>query len=284
MNSWLNFQLRCLKKNILNEKIKQQGLIIITSTGVPGWGKTTLGQQISYFMDNKFNLDACTFTTDDFIDETYNGNYRCKVIMFDEALEGFDNTRQLTNEYNNLRKFLTECRTLGPFHVLCTPSLFSLPMDMVINRANFIINMEANYIENPENEHKEWDEKQPLDLELGIYKVYGRGTGASRLLYLKGCKMKNYHAAFPDWEGKSHELMVLNPEEYEAKKQQAIRNRRTESKPYNPYEKHLADLALNLKLKHNIQFNDTADMAGILPTQLCTSIGKIQKIQSDITI
>lgn len=186
-------------------------LWIISSNGKPGPGKSTLASQLAAYNDQHFNMDNCVFSGKHLVKEGVRQNRRMFSIIYDEAKEGLNKKRQMTEYYHNIETFFDECRQYNPFLILCVPNLFDLPKSIVVSRASAVINVVFS------------TDEEKMTRVRGEYHFYGED--AKKKLYLNGVKQEDYNASNYDFRGQFPNWMPFSKAAYRVKKAEASRRR-----------------------------------------------------------
>lgn len=186
-------------------------LWIISSNGKPGPGKSTLASQLAKYIDDNFGMNQCVFSGKLLVKEGVSQNHKLFSIVYDEAKEGLNKKRQMTEYYHNIETFFDECRQFNPFLILCVPNLFDLPKSIVVSRASAVINVVFST-----------NEKE-MKRVRGEYHFYGEQ--AKKKLYLQGVKQEDYNASSYDFRGAFPNWMPFSKEAYRSKKAEASRHR-----------------------------------------------------------
>lgn len=204
MNDKLAEQLQIAKNNLVND---WDIMLIITSGGKPGGGKTTLSSQIATLIDPPFDNSNCLFDSANLEKRAFKIKRRPFAMTYDEAKQALNKKRQMTMVYHQLEMFFDTCRQLNPALILCTPSLFDLPMPLVINRASAVIDV-----------YWRVEEKRRV---RGFFRFFG--DEAKRKLYLKGAKWQDHWAQEPDFIGEFPDFLTIDRERYRKDKLEAAR-------------------------------------------------------------
>lgn len=204
LQTQLDFTKNCLKDD-------WDMLWIISSNGKPGPGKSTLASQFGIYNDAHFSLSQCVFSGRHLVKEGVTQKNKQFSIVYDEAKEGLNKKRQMTEYYHNIETFFDECRQFNPFLILCVPNLFDLPRSIVVSRSSAVVNVVYSV-----------DEARMTRIR-GEYHFYGEE--AKKKLYLRGVKEENYNAAGYDFGGSFTDWMPFNKEAYRRKKAEASQRR-----------------------------------------------------------
>lgn len=189
-----------LKKMVLN---KWDGVGIIC--GQVGSGKTTISQAICYFLDPTFNIHRIVFSGEELmkaIDVAQKG----EAIIFDEAIMSLSSQDFATDLQKALIKKFTMIRSKNLFILLIIPNYFMMRKWFSVERTKFMIyTYSTDGINRGYFKFYSWNKKK--DLYLRGYKYMDMN-----------CVSPSFHGRFTDTEG-----FFVNPDEYELKKQTAIK-------------------------------------------------------------
>ena len=192
LDGYLKSNLDALKKNV---KKDYDAFALIV--GREGFGKTTISFQIALYCDPTFNLSRVCFTAEQFLQAVENAE-RYQAIVFDETM-GYLSSRNGMSKFNKvLIKIMSEMRSKNLFVFLNIPNFFM--MDWYVSQ------------------HR----------TTGLIYVYKRSFFGSydyptkKKLYMQGKKYHSY-ATPPNFRGRFTKFFPFNKEDYEVKKQQAIK-------------------------------------------------------------
>lgn len=193
IHGFLKTNLDHVKHNVLKKDF--DSFLIVT--GREGFGKSTLAAQIAFYLDPTFNLSRCCFTADQFEDTVVKAK-KFEAIVFDETM-GYLSSRGAMSSFNRqLIKIFSEMRSKNLFVLLCIPNFFELDRYPAMHRATGLIHV----------------------YERKKYGVYNYPT--KKKLYLKGKKTYSYCVP-PNFIGNYPKFFVYDKDEYEEKKQKAIK-------------------------------------------------------------
>ncbi len=194
---YLDGYLKSNLDDVIHSVTKKDYDSFIIVTGKEGVGKSTIAGQIAMYLDPTYCLDRCCFTADQFV-ETCEKADKFQAVVFDETM-GYLSSRGTMSMFNRkLVKIMSEMRSKNLFVILCIPSFFELDRYPAIHRSTGLIHVykRAHF--------GSYDYKKKKDL------------------YLQGKKTYSYVTP-PTFIGKCTKYFPLNKEDYEAKKQKAIR-------------------------------------------------------------
>jgi len=208
-----------LKNNLDNYLIpavalRWDGVFLIT--GIEGSGKTTFGATIAKYLDPTFpgerinektarrHVDRIVFSPQQFFEAVDKSSPK-QVIQFDEAILGLMAGDASMNIQKMLMKKLTLIRKKQLYIVMVIPSIFSMRMQIAVNRSRFLLHTYS-----------------PDGIKRGYFKFYNFPT--KRMLYMKGKRDANQDAVTADFRGTfvDTEGLFYDINEYDRKKEEAI--------------------------------------------------------------
>lgn len=209
IDGYLLANLDNMKKEVI--KKNYDGFILVV--GREGYGKTTLSMQVAKYCDPTFNLDRVVFTADQFLSAVEKAE-KYQAIVFDETM-GYLSSRGSMSKFNRaLIKVMSEMRSKNLFIFLNIPNLFMMDWYVAQHRTT------------------------------GLLYVYKRGCFASynyptkKKLYREGKRFHTYHIP-PNFRGSFVKHFVVDKDDYEKKKQDAINSWVKDSKKELKKPKHL---------------------------------------------
>ncbi len=225
-------QLKLAKKKVIETDQDRVYLI----TGNEGSGKSTLAMQLSYYLDNNFNLNDIVFNSKDFSERIRNAN-KYSVIVFDEAFNGLSSRGVLSAENKRIIRLLQECRQRNLFIFIVLPSIFLLEKYVALFRSHGLFHCSISK-KNYKNRY---------------FKVYNRQN--KQLLYILGKKLMSYskpyiplmhtfRGAYPP---------TIDKEEYNKKKLEAFQEDKEKEKTVNENWKIQRDVFIKL-LKNELNY------------------------------
>jgi len=172
--------------------------ILISGNGMTRTGKSTLAAQLACVVDPKFTLDQVIFKGDKLVEHSKEiGKHR--ALVYDEAKEGLDSKKAITNYSNNIMTYFAECGWLNQFMIIVLPDFFDLNKSIALNQSIFLINC---YTRNA--------------FTRGYFNFYNRK--GKRYLYIKGKKYYNYDCQTPTFQGTFTKWFPFDKDEYEKRK------------------------------------------------------------------
>lgn len=203
MDGTLKSNLDLLIKNI---KKDWDFVILISSSGIPGAGKSMLAQQIAYYLDNNFTIQNMCMSAEQFQNkgkELAKTGKKGVALVYDEAKFGLDSKRAMESVTKALLDFFAECRQLNAYLILVLPDFFDLKKEIALNRSVCLINC---YCQG--------------ELERGYFSFYSRDR--KKGLYVKGRKWLNYKIVHPEFRGRFTKFYTIPEQEYREKKAAAM--------------------------------------------------------------
>lgn len=187
-------------------------------------GKTTFSGAISRYLDPTWpgeliddksarrHCDRIVFSPQQFFDIVDSSEPK-QAILFDEAILGLMGGDSGTHIQKMLMKKLTLIRKKQLYIIMVIPSIFSMRMQIAVNRSRFLIHTYT-----------------PDGIRRGYMKFYNYPT--KRLLYMKGKRDVNQDAVEADFRGTfvDTESLFYSTHEYDVKKEAAINNLTLSSK------------------------------------------------------
>ena len=202
MNSYLKDNLDILKK-----KVRQDWyfIILISGSNRVRVGKSTLAQQISYYLDNQYSFDSLTFESHNLKNISLKfPKYR--VVHYDEAMAAFDAKRAMESMQKDLLDFLAQAGQLNQFLILVLPDFFVLNKEIATNQSICLINCYT---------HAKDIFKRGYFQFFNIYKK-------DKLYYWGKKQGNNYWAVKPNFTGDFTNYQVLDKVEYQKRKRKSL--------------------------------------------------------------
>lgn len=237
MDGYLKSNLDLLKKHI---KADWDFMILISSGGRPGPGKTTLGMQVGKYLDPSFNLDRFVFDGKSLIEKGSKlKRYQC--LLYDEGRTGLDAKKWASEIQRNLLDFFSTCRSLNLFIIVILPDFFELKKEIALNRSICLINVYCKKL-----------------FHRGYFSFHNIRT--KKELFLFGKDKLDYAAARPKFQGRFVNYWVVDKVKYEALKRKSLQELQvTESKTKRD-EWLSASVKAIRALKPTIKQNELAEM------------------------
>lgn len=204
MNSYLKDNLDILKK-----KIRQDWyfIILISGTNRIRVGKSTLAQQIGYYLDNEYSFDNLTFESHNLKNISLKQK-KYTVVHYDEAMAAFDAKRAMESMQKDLLDFLAQAGQLNQFLILVLPDFFVLNKEIATNQSICLINCYT---------HAKDIFKRGY---FAFYNIYSK----NKLYYWGKKRGGDYWATTPDFKGDFTNHQILDKIEYQRRKRIALEN------------------------------------------------------------
>ena len=199
-----------LKENldILKQKLVKDDwffIIIISGSNRVRVGKSTIAQQISYYLDDTYDFQSLIFNSEKLAD-TMMKIGKGKVGHIDEGKEGFDSKRALESLQKDLMDFLSQAGQLNQFIILVVPEFFDLNKSIATSQSICLINCYCN----------------PKNLfERGYFQFFN--IDHKNKLYYYGKKQgNNYLCVKPNFIGRFTNYQILDRTKYNKIKMQEL--------------------------------------------------------------
>jgi len=198
-------------------------LIIITGTGLTRVGKTTLAQQIGFYVASKlgtpFTNENVVFGGADLMTKAGELPHK-SVIVDDESREDISAKSQMDFFNKQLITFFNECGMYNHLIILVATDFFDFCKSIALTRAELLINCIRT-----SKPAIDPDGNEVVELGRGWYELYDR-TGKKRL-YREGKKdydtyLSKYRFAY----GEFRDYWVIDKEQYEIKKLEFLKRNR----------------------------------------------------------
>lgn len=177
-------------------------VMIVSGHGQVRVGKSVLAQQIgkylSYHSGTPWGIDNIVFESNKLVDVAKKLP-KHSVIVYDEAREGLNSARVMSNLTQNLLTFFTECGQLNHFFILVLPDFFDLPKSIAVTRSTCLI-----------------DVLWKGEFERGHFCFYN--ANQKRMLYFNGRRYQNYGVQKPSFYGKFFNIHTVGEDDYRSKK------------------------------------------------------------------
>ena len=206
MDGYLKDNLDAAKEAILKDLD-----IIAAIDGAEGSGKSVFAQQLALYCCPTFNIDNIAFNSQQFKEKVMKAK-KYEAIIYDESYGGLSAAGTTSRINRSLVKMLTEIRSRNLFIFILMPTFFDLTRYAAIWRTRVLI-------------HVYFGEK----FSRGYFSFFN--SEKKQNLYLLGKKMYNYNAngIKPNFRGRTTNFWVVDREEYEKRKQEAIKDNEEET-------------------------------------------------------
>ena len=196
--------LRSVLDDIKEGRLGQDNDCLIVLDGETGSGKSTIAQQMAYYLDPTFNLDRVCFEVDDFMEKMYNAKKK-QAVIFDEATGGLNIKRTMSSIVLNLVQFLTEARGLNLFIILVLPSIFDLDKSVAVQRATCLVHVGLN-----------------SKGKRGYFRFFGKQK-KNNLLNNENCRKTRMYKVAHTFQGRFVGGYVVDEKLYRQKKQDMLK-------------------------------------------------------------
>lgn len=200
---------KTLKNNldVLKQKIKKDWffIIIISGSNRVRIGKSTLAQQISYYLDPTYDFDALVFDPAK-VKPVALKKKKYQVVHYDEARAGLDAKRAMENMQKELLDFLAEAGQLNQFLILVLPDFFELKKEIAQSQSICLINCYT-----PSDNIFQRGQFQ-------FFNIYNK----NKLYYWGKKRGGDYWATKPDFTGDFSNYQVLDKTRYQKAKRDAL--------------------------------------------------------------
>ncbi len=204
MNKYLKDNLDILKK-----KIKQDWyfIILISGSNRVRIGKSTLAQQVGYYLDNEYCFGNLTFESHNLKNISLKQK-KYTVVHYDEAMAAFDAKRAMETMQKDLLDFLAQAGQLNQFLILVLPDFFVLNKEIATNQSICLINCYT---------HAKDIFKRGY---FAFYNIYAK----NKLYYWGKKKGGDYWTTKPNFTGNFTDYQILDKPEYQRRKRIALDN------------------------------------------------------------
>ena len=190
------------KKSVL----KRNTTAVIIIDGRSGMGKTTLGNQLGYLLDDNYGIDKIYYEPNKFL-EGLNKAKKGDYLMFDEAM--IISSRSAMSEVNKMMIMaMSMIRSKQLFICFCVNSIFDLDRNLALSRADLLLHVYGDHL-----------------TDRGNFSAFFKAKGDMdriKNLYLVGKKFYSYSKPSANFYGRFGKKFIVNDEEYEKRKQVGI--------------------------------------------------------------
>ena len=184
---------------LLPKRIEKDKDVVGVIVGPPGTGKSTIAQQILYFLDNTITCKNIKYSSEDFmstqIDWFHKNKSKGRGLIHDEGKESLSAQSVTSKKTRNFMKFLYENRQTNMYNIILTGDFFDLPRSIAMQRVLFMI----------------WV-KEEREFDNGFFRFYNRPD--LRRLYLVGKKFRDMNSSGYTFRGSFPKKYCVDEEEY----------------------------------------------------------------------
>jgi len=126
--------------NVLAKNLRRDFDCFIVVTGRERYGKSTIADQVAFYLDPTYNIDRCVFTPEQFHHAVENAR-KYQAIVFDEAHGALNAKESMTSINKKLTQTFTEMGFRNLIIILVLPSFFELGKYAAIHRSNCLLHV-----------------------------------------------------------------------------------------------------------------------------------------------
>lgn len=203
------------KLDILLNDLSDNDDAVIIIFGPEGAGKTYLESQIydyvNFKLGNKYSIDDIHFDGQTYMDKSLTSKKKTVKCM-DESRRALNKMRTTSGNNVNFMDFLSECRSQNQVHIILLPAYTDLDQYVAIHRVKLLLSVEK---------HRD---KVTKRLKRGIFNIW---STKKKWLLKKAWdgKYKEPPKSMHIHKGKFDKVFCFDEKEYEAKKEQAKKDR-----------------------------------------------------------
>jgi len=174
-------------------------------------------------LGTKFDLSNIMFDGQSMIEAAQTAP-KNTVFVFDEANEGLSNKKRFTRLFQDLGDFFVECGQLGHIFILVLPDFFELPMNIAIDRSQFLLNVFINDVPKMVKLEAGGEPVKVIEFQRGYFEFFGRNT-KKRLYFLgkrTGIRTYQNKMAKRDFYGKFSNHYTVDEAAYRLKKKEML--------------------------------------------------------------
>jgi hypothetical protein len=184
--------------------------IIISGDGMTRTGKTTIAGQIGKVLDPSSTEENWVYGGENLI-KTAKKLGKNKVVFYDEAKEGLDAKKIMSQYSQHLVSYMNECGYLNQFLIIILPDFFDLNKSVALNLSMTLINCRVK------------GDLETKKIKRGFFHLWARPD--KKKLYLRGKKELDYKAYKATVEGTFSKYFPYDYKILEEKKKKAIEKR-----------------------------------------------------------
>jgi len=190
------------KKSVLTRNTSA----VVIIDGRSGMGKTTLGNQLGYLLDDHYNINKIYYEPKKFL-EGLNHAKKGDFLMFDEAM--IISSRSAMSDVNKMIIMaMSMIRSKQLFICFCVNSVFDLDRNLALSRADLLLHVYGDHL-----------------TDRGNFSSFFKAQGDMdriKNLYLKGKKFYSYSSPSANFYGRFGKKFIVDEKEYEIRKQVGI--------------------------------------------------------------
>lgn len=187
---------------ILKEAVRKNFDGVIYIGGYEGNGKSTLAQQFAAFVDPTFCVERICFSIDE-VEECVKNSEPGQAVIYDESWKDVNSGAKYSASAQKFIRILTENRKKRLFIFVVAATFFDINKYLLIHRSRAYI------------------EVYTKGLTRGFFSFYDRER--KKDMYIRGKRDWNMNLVKPTFRGSFLDWKPINEDEYEAKKDKAIR-------------------------------------------------------------
>lgn len=243
--------------------LKYNTSAVVIYDGRSGMGKSTSAIQDGFYCDiskSGFGLHKIYFTPEEFLDGLANAE-PYSFHLYDEAMV-LSNRASMSRLNMTIVKAMSMIRSKKIIVAFCINSIFDLDRNLTLSRADALFHHYGKNI-----------------IQRGKFAAFFKGRdGQDRLkqLYLFGKKYYTYNKPRANFIGTFGRRFLVDPEEYEAKKQLGVTASLQEKKKSRK-EIYLEEIIWHLKYKKGIPVEELAEMGKVPVKTLYSYLLKINE-------
>jgi guanylate kinase len=194
--------LKGFKKSVLSRNTSA----VVIIDGRSGMGKTTLGNQLGYLLDDHYNINKIYYEPKKFL-EGLNQAKKGDYLMFDEAM--IISSRSAMSDVNKMIIMaMSVIRSKQLFICFCVNSIFDLDRNLALSRADLLLHVYGDHLTDRGNFSAFFKAANDMD--------------RIKNLYLKGKKFYSYSSPSANFYGRFGKKFIVDEVEYEKRKQVGI--------------------------------------------------------------
>lgn len=193
-------------------KDNDDGLVIIV--GPEGAGKSYFASQLAHYcskeLNTEFGINQVHFDGEQYINTSLKSKKKA-INFLDESRRALNKMRGTSTSNVEFMNFLSECRSQNQLHFILLPAFTDLEQYVAIHRCKLVLSIE-----------KKRDEEGKLI--RGTYNIW-KSSNKSQLEYIWKNRYKEFPRHMLVHKGKFDNVLCINKEEYDNKKETAKKER-----------------------------------------------------------